>query len=89
MVSIAQLFEKEIFLYISSSSSSSSSSSVEDYERNDGSIEKPYFMSNKLKNLLGVKNKFNDRTDGTDGGQPLAGGEVSGGDKQEPVDSNL
>ena len=57
---------------------------VEDYERNDGTEEKPYFMSDNLKKLLGVKNKF-DRTDGTDGVQ-LA--EVSGGDKLEPVDSS-
>ena len=41
-------------------------------------------MSDNLKKLLGVKNKF-DRTDGTDGAQ-LA--EVSGGDKLEPVDSS-
>ncbi|CAI8016272.1 Choline transporter-like protein 4 [Geodia barretti] len=57
---------------------------LEDYERNDGTEEKPYFMSDNLKKLLGVKNKF-DRTDGTDGAQ-LA--EVSGGDKLEPVDSS-
>ena len=31
---------------------------MEDYERNDGSEEHPYFMSNNLKKLLGVKNKF-------------------------------
>ena len=67
--------------------SSASRPPVEDYERNDGTEEKPYFMSDNLKKLLGVKNKF-DRTDGTDGAQ-LAEGEVSGGDKLEPVDSNL
>ena len=33
---------------------------VEDYERNDGSKEKPYFMSDNLKKLLGAKNKFED-----------------------------
>lgn len=33
-------------------------SSVEDYERNDGSKDKPYFMSDSLKKILGVKNKF-------------------------------
>ena len=38
--------------------------SVEDYERNDGSEEKPYFMSNNLKKLLGVRNKFEDTDDG-------------------------
>ena len=41
-------------------------STVEDYERNDGSSERPYFMSKKLKNLLGVKNKF-EHTDGGGG----------------------
>ena len=60
---------------------------VEDYERNDGTEEHPYFMSDNLKKLLNVKNKF-ERTDGveaTDGG-----GEVPGGDKMEvePVASS-
>ena len=31
--------------------------SVEDEERNDGSAEKPYYMSSDLKNILGKKNK--------------------------------
>ena len=35
---------------------------MEDYERNDGSKDRPYFMSDNLKKLLGVKNKF----EGTD-----------------------
>ena len=57
---------------------------VEDYERNDGTEEHPYFMSDNLKKLLNVKNKF-ERTDGVDGG-----GEVPGGDKMEvePVASS-
>ena len=38
---------------------------MEDYERNDGSAERPYFMSKNLKKLLGVKNKF-EHTDGDD-----------------------
>lgn len=38
---------------------------MEDYERNDGSKAKPYFMSDNLKSLLGVKNKF----EGTDDGE--------------------
>jgi len=29
---------------------------VEDLERNDGSVEKPYFMSKDLMSLLGKKN---------------------------------
>jgi choline transporter-like protein 2/4/5 len=32
---------------------------VEDLERNDGSEEKPYYMSKKLKKILGKKNKRN------------------------------
>ena len=32
---------------------------VEDKERNNG-YDHPYFMSNELKKLLGVKNKFED-----------------------------
>ena len=35
---------------------------MEDYERNDGSKEKPYFMSDSLKGILKVKNRF----EGTD-----------------------
>ena len=66
---------------------------MEDYERNDGSEERPYFMSDNLKNLLGVKNKF-ELTDGgeeTDGAAEMTGGEVTGGDKLtvEPVDSGM
>ena len=30
---------------------------VEDLERNDGSNEKPYYMSKKLMKILGKKNK--------------------------------
>ena len=30
---------------------------VEDLERNDGSLEKPYYMSKELKKILGKKNK--------------------------------
>ena len=52
---------------------------MEDYERNDGSNEHPYFMSDNLKKLLGVKNKF-EHTDGGGGG---------GGDLHlEPVPSS-
>lgn len=29
---------------------------VEDSERNDGSADRPYFMSRKLMNILGTKN---------------------------------
>lgn len=36
--------------------------SVEDCERNDGSEEKPYFMSKQLMKILGKKNKL-DRSD--------------------------
>ena len=55
-------------------------STVEDYERNDGSSEHPYFMSKRLKKLLGVKNKFEHTDDGSDGG---------GGDLHlEPVPSS-
>lgn len=32
--------------------------SVEDLEMNDGSAEKPYFMSKELMGVLGVKNKI-------------------------------
>lgn len=32
--------------------------SVEDCERNDGSEEKPYFMSKQLMKILGRKNKI-------------------------------
>lgn len=32
--------------------------SVEDVERNDGSPEKPYFMSKNLMKILGKKNKI-------------------------------
>ena len=39
---------------------------MEDYERNDGTEDHPYFMSKNLKKLLGVKNKF-ERTDGGEG----------------------
>ena len=62
-------------------------SPVEDYERNDGSKERPYFMSNNLKKLLGVTNTFSD-TDGGEGtdGAELAGREVPAGELQ-PVDS--
>lgn len=58
---------------------------MEDYERNDGSEERPYFMSNNLKKLLNVKNKF-DRIDGDDGSME----EVVAGDKMqvETVDSS-
>ena len=59
-------------------------SPVEDYERNDGSKERPYFMSNNLKKLLGVTNTF-DGGEGTDGAE-LAGREVPAGELQ-PVDS--
>ena len=60
---------------------------MEDYERNDGTEEKPYFMSNNLKKLLGVKNKF-EMTDGTDGTElPDTGGGGGGGDKVESVES--
>ena len=65
-------------------------SPVEDYERNDGSKERPYFMSNNLKKLLGVTNTFSD-TDGGEGtdGAELAGREVPTGEKLQlqPVDS--
>jgi choline transporter-like protein 2/4/5 len=48
---------------------------LEDYERNDGSAERPYFMSKNLKKLLGVKNKFEhtdgDDSDGGGGGEEL------------------
>ena len=37
---------------------------VEDLERNNGTQEKPYFMSKKLMKLLNVKNA---KTEGTDG----------------------
>ena len=62
-------------------------SPVEDYERNDGSKERPYFMSNNLKKLLGVTNTFSD-TDGGEGtdGAELAGREVPAGELQ-PFDS--
>ena len=63
---------------------------MEDYERNDGSEEKPYFMSKSLKNLLGVDNKFQ-----TDGGEGTDGAHVEAetvpeGDKLtvEPVESD-
>lgn len=36
---------------------------VEDFERNNGTDEKPYFMSNKLKKLLSVKNKLSNEPD--------------------------
>jgi len=36
--------------------------SVEDEERNDGSADKPYYMSSDLKGILGKKNK-SDETD--------------------------
>ena len=29
---------------------------VEDLERNDGSVEKPYYMNKELKEILGKKN---------------------------------
>lgn len=32
--------------------------SVEDCEANDGSVEKPFYMSDTLKHLLGKENKF-------------------------------
>ena len=32
---------------------------VEDLERNDGTDEKPYYMSKRLKKILGKKNKKN------------------------------
>lgn len=38
--------------------------SVEDFERNDGTEERPYFMSKNLKKLLNVKNKFEQTDDG-------------------------
>lgn len=37
---------------------------MEDLERNDGTEENPYFMSNNLKRLLGVKNKFEETDNG-------------------------
>ena len=43
---------------------------VEDQERNNG-YDRPYFMSNELKKLLGVKNKFED-TDAPGGGRVLS-----------------
>ena len=65
-------------------------SPVEDYERNDGSKERPYFMSNNLKKLLGVGNRFSD-TDGGEGtdGTELASREVPAGERLQlqPVDS--
>ena len=54
---------------------------MEDYERNDGSKEKPYFMSKNLMKLLGAKNKF-DRIDG--GGDATDGGDL----QLEPVPSS-
>ena len=36
---------------------------VEDLERNDGSAEKPYFMSKSLMKVLGKKNKKPEKTD--------------------------
>lgn len=36
---------------------------VEDLERNDGSVEKPYFMSKGLMSILGKKNKKPGRED--------------------------
>lgn len=40
---------------------------MEDLERNDGSIEKPYFMSKDLMAALDVKNKFKDNPDDREG----------------------
>ena len=37
--------------------------SVEDLERNDGSPEKPYYMSKELKEILGKKNVKPDKED--------------------------
>ena len=36
---------------------------LEDSERHDGSAEKPYYMSKKLKKILGKKNKSDDEDD--------------------------
>ena len=36
---------------------------VEDLERNDGSPEKPYYMSKELKEILGKKNVKPDKED--------------------------
>ena len=36
---------------------------VEDLERNDGSAEKPYYMSKELKEILGKKNVRADKED--------------------------
>lgn len=39
---------------------------VEDLERNDGSTEKPFYMSKGLKKVLGKKNKLPKGKDGDD-----------------------
>ena len=36
---------------------------VEDLERHDGSAEKPYYMSKELMNIVGKKNKFQEKED--------------------------
>lgn len=53
---------------------------MEDYERNDGSEERPYFMNKNLKKLLGVRNKFESR----DGGE-----EPDGNDNMAIDDSRM
>ena len=61
---------------------------MEDLERNDGTEENPYFMSNNLKKLLGVKNKF----EGTDNGGGSRNDLQLGGSRNdlqmEPVESS-
>lgn len=46
---------------------------VEDLEKNDGSAEKPYYMSAELREILGKKNKASPKRspakDATDGGE--------------------
>lgn len=53
---------------------------MEDFERNDGTEERPYFMSDSLKGLLGAKNRFEETDDG--------GGGSEGDIQLEPVDSS-
>ena len=48
---------KQVKLYLFFSSIFSLCFSVEDLEMNDGSAEKPYFMSKNMMKILGKKNK--------------------------------
>ena len=64
---------------------------MEDYERNDGSKEKPYFMSDSLKDILKVKNRFED-TDGDalqmDAVESSAEPQAQGGSSQQIIEGS-